>query len=112
MDLLWACSCVPYNITQEIENADMIFTGTVIRKPNTYPIYDSFKITEIFKGNKTDSITIETGIGGGDCGMEFQIGQSYLVYSRNLETSRCRRNALVENTSDIVKLRYLFNPDY
>lgn len=35
----------------------------------------------IFKGNTTsDTITIYTGIGHGDCGMSLEIGKNYIFY--------------------------------
>jgi len=40
-----------------------------------------FAITRVFRGNKHDQVSVLTGFGGGDCGYNFQTGQTYLVYA-------------------------------
>jgi len=52
---------------------------------------------------------MRTGFGGPDCGMIFEVGKTYLVYSFNKQTSRCRRNALAENNGDINILKNRFD---
>ena len=66
----------------------------------------------MFKGNKADTLTIRTGFGGPDCGMIFEVGKAYLVYSFNKQTSRCRRNALADNNGDINQLKYQFDTSF
>lgn len=40
-------------------------------------------IETVYKGKvKSDTITIRTGFGNGDCGFEFKIGASYLIYGK------------------------------
>jgi len=68
----------------------------------------AFEVSQTFKGSKVDSTTLKTGFGGGDCGMKFVVGKTYLVYSREGHTSICRRNALLSETTDIDKLKKLF----
>lgn len=34
-----------------------------------------------WKGIKDKMVTVETGLGGGDCGYGFQEGESYLIYA-------------------------------
>jgi hypothetical protein len=54
-----------------------------------------FDIEKLLKGEIKDSIIIETGFGGGDCGYQFQEGVEYLVYAykkeRGYSTSICSR---------------------
>ncbi len=58
-------------------------------------------------------VTVFTGMGDGDCGFNFQIGKSYLVYANNetqdgeelLRTNICTRTA--EVTSDVDELTTL-----
>ena len=58
-------------------------------------------------GRNQKEIEIVTGIGGGDCGYEFQIGVDYVVYAYNnaegrLETNICSRTrTLAEAAEDI-----------
>lgn len=41
---------------------------------------------ELYKGkSKSESIKIRTGLGGGDCGYEFQIDETYLIFANNAE---------------------------
>ncbi len=38
-------------------------------------------VQDIYKGKITnDTLTIYTGLGGGDCGIRFEIGKKYIVY--------------------------------
>lgn len=109
----FACRCGFNSISEEITGSDLVFTGKVLHKKiYGYQVYYTFLVIDIYKGNRTDSVRIETGMGGPDCGMEFELGRSYLVYSNKGRTSRCKRNSLVEESTDIVKLRYLFDTTY
>jgi len=103
-----SCRCRYLSFTEEVNYADQIFTGTVLKKNPSDLIQYTFVVSQTFKGNKTDSITLNTGFGGGDCGMKFVVGKTYLVYSREGHTSICRRNALLEETTDIDQLKKLF----
>ena len=41
-------------------------------------------ITESLKGSKkSDTVLVRTGFGGGDCGFQFTIGESYLIYAKD-----------------------------
>ena len=95
--------------SEEVSYADQIFIGKVIKKTTSDMAYYLFSISQTFKGSKPDTITIKTGFGGPDCGMEFETGKEYLVFSHSKQTSRCRRNALASNNRDINKLKYLLN---
>lgn len=40
-------------------------------------------VETVYKGKtQSDTITIRTGFGNGDCGFEFKIGDSYLIYGK------------------------------
>ncbi len=105
-----ACSCVGESTVKEsIKTSDLVAVGIVISKefvtvtdseqvrllkPNASE-YNSFPyshtiakyqvvIGQRFKGqNTTDTITIYTGVGGGDCGNEFIVGNNYILYGSN-----------------------------
>jgi hypothetical protein len=73
----------------------------------------TFRIEEAFKGDRHDTEQIWTGFGNGDCGYDFHVGESYLVYAyRDSETGRmttsaCTRTAPgADATTD---LEYLHN---
>jgi hypothetical protein len=107
-----ACKCAVTPLSEQVANADQIFIGTVIKKTSTDMVYFLFSISHVFKGETADTLTIKTGFGGGDCGVRFEIGKQYLVFSYFGQTSICRSNGLASNNPDIVKLRFLFDSSF
>ena len=109
-DILFACSCIGQRtIQEEIKQVDAVLVGTVLNKttitlidstilkmfPNDTSIqnylmskitiarYD-FLVKDIYKGKITnDTITIYTGLGGDDCGIEFEVEKNYIIYGVN-----------------------------
>ncbi|MCC5944440.1 MAG: hypothetical protein JJT94_05850 [Bernardetiaceae bacterium] len=109
-EALFACSCPEQRTTEEeVKHADAIVVGIVLNKqfitlndstickifPHdttmrkslmrnmTIARYD-FLVQEIYKGKiTTDTLKVYTGIGGGDCGVRFQIGKKYIIYGEN-----------------------------
>ena len=107
---LSACSCIGERaVEEEVKHADAIVVGTVLSKqlvtltdstilkmfPSdttmrnspmskmTIARYDLL-VQDIYKGKITkDTLTIFTGLGGGDCGIRFEIGKKYIVYGEN-----------------------------
>jgi len=41
----------------------------------------SFNVHETFKGSSSRTISVATGLGGGDCGYFFDVGVKYVVYA-------------------------------
>ena len=109
----YACECRTMEFSEEVKYADQIFIGKVINK-NIIGVnaYYLFSVSKTFKGNMVDTLSITTGVGGPDCGMLFQVGETYLVYSHDKQTTRCRRNALADGNADFVKFKYLFNTNF
>ncbi len=112
IETITACECTKLPFDEEVRQSDQIFIGKVLKKDSIDRIYYTFLVTDFLKGAKLDTIKIKTGFGGGDCGMNFIIGKTYLVFSSNKETDRCRRNSLLENSADIGKLKYVFRNDF
>jgi len=109
----YSCKCYQMNLEMEIDSADLIFRGIPIFKKqiDSKMIY-KFSVEKVWKGEKSDTIEIKTGLGGQDCGMIFEMGKNYIVYSKNGQTTHCRRNAMADKTFDGLKLDYLFLPEY
>lgn len=107
---LFACSCIGKRTVQdEVKYADALVVGTILSKQivtltdstvlkmflndSTWRNSSMSKMTiarykllinEIYKGKITnDTLTIYTGLGGGDCGIQFEIGKNYIVYGKN-----------------------------
>lgn len=97
------CSCIPLSVEESLVQADMVFSGRVV-KIDTVKIINEVFITadwatpdsgayvmgslvtldvkRVFKGiERNGSLSIMTGIGGGDCGYYFQKGHDYMVYA-------------------------------
>ncbi len=106
---LAACECVQNDFVTQAHLADQIFIGRVLRKTATDRVRYTFQVEEIFKGEKADSVIVETGFGFGDCGVVFAKGDRYVVFASNGKTSRCRPNNLIAESPDLGKLRYLFD---
>jgi hypothetical protein len=65
-----------------------------------------FEVAQIFRGELTEKAEIVTGWGGGDCGYQFNDGETYLVYVRRnkqdqrLYTSICTRTRPISQAAD------------
>jgi hypothetical protein len=98
-----ACTCIgESNVKSEIKSTDAVFVGT-ITKSEEIRIYDTLSLNKtiyrvemkytmvvetVYKGRQmSDTAFIFTGIGGGDCGFNFNIGQKYIVYAGHLKTT-------------------------
>ena len=137
-----ACDCKEVkSIIEEYNYSKSVITGEIISqekvvvtdsniveyKPDSKPYNGrlimkyTLVISEIIKGNfKTDTIEVYTGMGGGDCGFKFNIGEKYLIYGidgtyndgiftdedKSLWTINCLRTKLTDKT-EIEKLRQI-----
>lgn len=131
----YCCSCIgEATVKQELKRSDVVFTGKVISKKiidtrsptdtlmqglKMYMAEYTLQVSTIFKGKiKQDTITIITGVGGGDCGFNFEIGTEDIVYSsfenkyyphgntvsKFLYTNICKRTRLATDTAEIKAL--------
>jgi len=123
--LLLPCSCGPQPPPlKALEAADAVFLGTVESiqerdievsinsSPSRFTrLFVTFTPEIVFKGDRKGPITVSTGVGGGDCGFEFIVGKSYLVYSYVelggfLYTSICSRTQeSSRNSREILELQ-------
>jgi Carboxypeptidase regulatory-like domain len=95
----WACSCAPPGPACEAAwKASAVFVGTVTDLTREHKTPDAsgniqingflgtravFEVSEAFIGmeGRGKEVEIRTGMGGGDCGYSFQLGETYLVYA-------------------------------
>ncbi|WP_445454694.1 hypothetical protein [Flavobacterium sp. 25HG05S-40] len=88
-----ACTCIgKTKMKKAINHVEVLFTGKIISREiytdSIFPymilrkaVYNVL-VTERLKGEiKTDTIKIYTGLGNGDCGVAFEIGKNYIIYS-------------------------------
>jgi len=97
-----ACSCFSAPVTAGYRSADIIVVGRLRQRldeygPLSYRAYYSFSVSRTIKGTHLDTVVIETGIGGGDCGYHFREDVEYLIYASRRKgeyvTSICSRTA-------------------
>src|SRR6266481_2416413 len=135
-----ACSCVPVppgvNTSQEraewaTQGKDAIFEGKVdgielkwkfLEAPagDLVPadveqeppeVEVSFEVLRSYQGRKDRHVKVRTGLGGGDCGFDFETSKKYLVFayqddSSELSTGICSSTALLEESqSNLAYLR-------
>ena len=112
-----ACSChfggsAP---CQEFWRVDAVFAGTVVGSSQIYVDEGGYKhdmrllrltVDQPIRGMQAAEVEVLTGLGGGDCGYGFKMGQRYLVYayreekSKRLSTSICTRTRLLSEAED------------
>jgi poly(hydroxyalkanoate) depolymerase family esterase len=92
-ELLSACSCIGQKSVQEEYKASaIVFSGKVVfdslvqsKSPGGTEVFTKkrfrFSVTRVYKGASRSIVWVETGLGGGDCGIEFQINTEYIVYA-------------------------------
>lgn len=89
----FSCSCISNGPPcQSFGNTAAVFIGTPTEvKQTTAKLTSSdeeypqrlftFQVQEPFRGVNTAQIEVRTGMGGGDCGYNFRLGERYLVYA-------------------------------
>ena len=136
----FGCTCVPpppgIKTAQALaqwtaDRSEAIFEGSVERIELKWPLLEAkvgglisadveqdvpvmqvlFEVSRSYRGTQPKSILITTGLGGGDCGFHFEVGEHYLVYatsdeSGQLSTGICSGTArLGESRANLSYLR-------
>ena len=82
-----ACSCAENpDVDVALEQSQAVFSGKVLgiqakMGKGSYGRLVHFEVMKTWKGIEDSQVMITTGLGGGDCGFDFQVGQEYLVYA-------------------------------
>jgi len=70
----------------------------------------TIRATAVYRGPKKEKFEVRTGLWGGDCGFDFETGESYLIYARKglksdtLFTSRCSDTKTVEAAAPDLRI--------
>jgi hypothetical protein len=115
-----ACTCelpspgktLKQTIAEARHRSKAVFLGTVVaidKKPGELYMIVKFRTEEFWKGKLSKEVTVFTGLGGGDCGYKFEIGQRYLVYAyesdnANFGTNICQRTASFSEAAADLKV--------
>lgn len=113
-----ACSCMAgFGTEKPCENywgTEAHFLGRAIsvevmegEKFSFWPRRFQFEVLEGYIGVEGPTAEVWTGMGGGDCGYEFKIGQSYLIYAGRtpdgrLHTSICGPTQAASRAGDAI----------
>ena len=121
----YACSCVPPGPPEmALQEATAVFSGKVTDRQIgqrlhfafRYPfihLYQAgakftFAVSEIWKGAPYETIIINTGTGGGDCGLGLRTGEEYLIYAYGeqnaLGSNICTRTRPLANASEDIAI--------
>lgn len=120
---LGACSCIGESTVKgSLKSSDLVVIGKVISGVEV-PFVDSefsftfhrmhfqVVVTRNFKGGKeNDTLTVITGMGHGDCGYQFSVDKSYIIYGYKtegrdiFETDICTRTRLDSDSEEIATL--------
>jgi hypothetical protein len=115
-----ACNCdLPrghLSLEQQVKKArkqsQTVFAGNVVeilRDPESSVVVVKFRVESSWKGRLPKKVSVSTGQGHGDCGYQFEVGQSYLVYAygsdeNSLSTNICQRTAPLSEAAADIKL--------
>lgn len=106
----YACACLePNSPSEELQRAHAVFIGRALSWEDDRGEV-LFEVSSAFKGVSGSQIKVGTGSqAGGDCPVQFVVGETYLVYARYLSiglyTDQCDRTALLtEANEDLATL--------
>jgi hypothetical protein len=114
-----ACSCATKPPPKEaLQKAAIVFSGRVVmgrvvkrrldNKPEEREMREFlFEVDNIWKGPVPKRVFVLTRMGGGDCGYDFEIGHTYLVYAygddTQFGTNICTRTCHEDAAGDDIK---------
>lgn len=115
-----ACGCelpIPkLSLKQQVNKAQKksaaVFTGRVLeitKQPQNFYVTVKLLVEDSWKGNLPQEVTITTGLGNGDCGYKFEVGESYLVFANGanenkLSTGICHRTKILSESAQDLKI--------
>src|SRR5687768_13838383 len=104
----YASSCTCFMLrkvsVEALLHDGLVFEGTILSVDTVYGKYKGTKYPEqimatvkvetwISAHDVADILTVYTGVGGGDCGLEFSVGENWLIYTDEFDgiqsTSSC-----------------------
>jgi hypothetical protein len=122
--MVWAspalpCTCMPRpSVGRALSESSAVFVGRVVgrrgaeiefapgRSSDGYAFV--FEVEQRYKGLLSSRVAVRTGMGRGDCGWPFRVGERYLVYAygeETLETNICTRTTTLDRAgADLAEL--------
>lgn len=107
-----ACSCAPITDQEAFADSSAVFTGTMVdrREPvnpasSLDPATNVFKVSAVHKGQVAAVQEIKTANGGPSCGLETEIGKTYIVFATAdgavLNSSLCGGTRLADTKLEV-----------
>ena len=101
------------DVRSELKTADAVFVGKVtsvldtLRRSGSFDYHARraiFALQAVWKGPTSGGVTVLTGMGWGDCGIHFAVGERYLVFAKAdsngvLFTRSCSHTELLASAS-------------
>jgi len=79
----YACSCVQQGPADQINRADVIFTGTVASEESRGTTRRlTFTVDRVYKGSATATQVVETNSSGASCGLEISGPGPFVVFAQ------------------------------
>lgn len=84
-----ACSCGKRSFDQQVSDVDKIYFATLVEAKVVPPseaspwrrVSGKFEIYKVLKGRVSEkTVTLSTGLGGGDCGVPMAVSQKYVIF--------------------------------
>ena len=120
---VFACSCgnIPQTLEQEIKGrlkaSKAVFSGEILKISETSQRQDvtglnvtvKIRLKEVWKGQLTKEVIINTPDNSAACGYSFEVGKSYLVFAHSrkgkiLATGLCSGNRALETATEELKI--------
>lgn len=113
----YACSCAPPpSPTVALNQATAVFAGRVtaaaepggLFSSSADPMTITFHVSQVWKGDVSHPLLLETASSSASCGYTFEVGRDYLVYAGGapdrLEVSLCSRTQLLAGATEDLSL--------
>ncbi|HSH04534.1 MAG TPA: hypothetical protein VLL52_18635 [Anaerolineae bacterium] len=120
-DTAWACSCVEgETVTDAVNRAHLVFAGEVTDEQTLSTLFSStdtayaFNVQEVWKGEASRNLVIQTAKDSAACGYNFNVGNTYLVYAYEyegqLQTNLCSRTTELSSATEDLNILGSGNP--
>jgi hypothetical protein len=71
-----ACTCAPVDLARDLPRADGAFVGTVLERRETEASVNLlFRVEQVYKGDISNRVEVETSRDGATCGLELPVGE-------------------------------------
>ena len=109
-DLPWPKQTLKHQVSNARKDSRAVFSGRVLKIDEAgYMLKVTLKVKTSWKGLLPTEVILLTGLGRGDCGYPFEVGQNYLVYAYgqdldHLGTNICQRTAPFSDGGSDLKI--------